>query len=310
MTVGKPEVIINGESRPLDVPPIIYHGVVLVPVRVISEGMGAYVQWVPDRRLVVVRYIPATPPPTEAPPPPAPEATVAPPPPRRRHPIPLRSSAATFVRTTSRGKTRRTIPARSSTSRRAPNTTRTASIRRLGTRRSRLHGDYNFPGGGWDIGGTYLYANPINGPCVVPANHAKGSRVCVTQVPPNTNPDDTLPRLHAEHVLRGVSEIQGVRLGRRAGQHALQVAVGESGRFAFETGGLRGRLSRLHRAQRTGRSKAPTCSRSRTGPARTFSRQTLLTSYPAGNNGLAPNIIVSGRRGHQHRRLCDGQGRL
>ena len=59
VTVGKPEVVINGESRPLDVPPMIYQGNVLVPVRVISEGMGAYVQWVPDKHLVVVRYIPA-----------------------------------------------------------------------------------------------------------------------------------------------------------------------------------------------------------------------------------------------------------
>jgi hypothetical protein len=84
VTVGKPEVIINGESRPLDVPPIIYQGAVLVPVRVISEGMGAYVQWVPDRRLVVVRYIPATPPPP-APPPPAPPP---PPPPPTPHPAP------------------------------------------------------------------------------------------------------------------------------------------------------------------------------------------------------------------------------
>ena len=58
VTVGKPQVVINGESRPLDVPPIIYRGDVLVPVRVISEGMGAYVQWVPDRHIVVVRYIP------------------------------------------------------------------------------------------------------------------------------------------------------------------------------------------------------------------------------------------------------------
>jgi len=72
VTVGKPEVVINGESRPLDVPPEIYQGVVLVPVRVISEGMGAYVLWVADRRLVVVRYIPATPPPSPAPPPPPP----------------------------------------------------------------------------------------------------------------------------------------------------------------------------------------------------------------------------------------------
>ena len=67
VTVGQPEVVINGESRPLDVPPIMYQGHVLVPVRVISEGMGAYVQWVPDRQIVVVRYLPPTPPPTAPP---------------------------------------------------------------------------------------------------------------------------------------------------------------------------------------------------------------------------------------------------
>ncbi|GAC1521731.1 MAG: hypothetical protein NVS2B8_02060 [Vulcanimicrobiaceae bacterium] len=70
VTVGKPEVVINGESRPLDVPPEIYKGSLVVPLRVISEGMGAYVQWVADKRLVVVRYLNApiaTPPPTPAP---------------------------------------------------------------------------------------------------------------------------------------------------------------------------------------------------------------------------------------------------
>src|SRR6202043_689384 len=78
VTVGRPEVVINGESRPLDVPPELYKGAVVVPVRVVSEGMGAYVQWVPDRRIVVVRYVPAvvsTPPPT---PTPAPVATPKP----------------------------------------------------------------------------------------------------------------------------------------------------------------------------------------------------------------------------------------
>jgi hypothetical protein len=86
VTVGKPEVVINGESRPLDVPPEIYKGAIVVPVRVISEGMGAYVQWVPEKKLVVVRYVAApipTPPPTAPPtaPPtkkPVPPATPAP----------------------------------------------------------------------------------------------------------------------------------------------------------------------------------------------------------------------------------------
>ena len=69
VTVGSASVTINGEKRPLDVPPMVYHGVVLVPVRVLSEALGAYVLWVHDKRLVVIRYIPALvpPPPTAAP---------------------------------------------------------------------------------------------------------------------------------------------------------------------------------------------------------------------------------------------------
>jgi hypothetical protein len=76
VTVGKPEVVINGETRPLDVPPEIDGGSVLVPLRVISEGMGAYVVWLPDKRIVVVRYL-AAPAPTP-PPSPEPEASATP----------------------------------------------------------------------------------------------------------------------------------------------------------------------------------------------------------------------------------------
>lgn len=72
VTLGKAEVVVNGETRPLDVPPMVLRGIVLVPVRVISEGLGAYVQWVPARRVVVVRYIPVAAPATPAPPTPAP----------------------------------------------------------------------------------------------------------------------------------------------------------------------------------------------------------------------------------------------
>jgi len=60
VALGSDIVTINGEARPLDVPPILYRGVVLVPVRVISEALGAYVLWVPSKRVVVVRYIPVT----------------------------------------------------------------------------------------------------------------------------------------------------------------------------------------------------------------------------------------------------------
>ena len=82
LTVGKPEVVLNGESRPLDVPPEIYKGVIVVPIRVISEQLGAYVLWVQEKHVVVVRYVAAaapTPAPT-APPTPVPTARPTAPP--------------------------------------------------------------------------------------------------------------------------------------------------------------------------------------------------------------------------------------
>jgi len=79
VTIGKTQAVINGEARPLDVPPEMYKGAVVVPIRVMSEALGAYVQWVPDRRITVVRYIPPTPVPTPPPtPPPTPVPTPAP----------------------------------------------------------------------------------------------------------------------------------------------------------------------------------------------------------------------------------------
>ncbi len=73
LTVGKRSVAVNGDVRPLDVPPSMYKGVVVAPVRVISEALGAYVQWIPAKQLVAITYQP--------PPPPAPAATPVPPPP-------------------------------------------------------------------------------------------------------------------------------------------------------------------------------------------------------------------------------------
>jgi hypothetical protein len=77
LVLGKQEAVINGETRPLDQGPIMYQGVALVPIRVISETMGAYVEWVPAQHIAVVRYIPPTPLPT-APPTVAPTAPPTP----------------------------------------------------------------------------------------------------------------------------------------------------------------------------------------------------------------------------------------
>src|ERR1700736_1506355 len=102
VTLGKDEVVVNGETRPLDVPPMMYHGIMLVPVRVLSEALGAYVQWVPSKRVVVVRYIPLIAPPPEPSPAPLPTAvpTAAPvvaPPTPSPSPTPTPASYRAFI---------------------------------------------------------------------------------------------------------------------------------------------------------------------------------------------------------------------
>jgi hypothetical protein len=76
VTVGVPEVRINGDVRPLDVAPLVYRGNVLVPVRVIAEALGAYVEYEPRARAVAIRLNVAPPPATR--PVPAPSATQSP----------------------------------------------------------------------------------------------------------------------------------------------------------------------------------------------------------------------------------------
>ncbi len=287
VTVGKPEVVINGESRPLDVPPIVYRGVVLVPVRVISEGMGAYVQWVPDRRLVVVRYVAATPPPTEAPPPPVPEETVAPPPPPPPTPNPLKIGGYFRSYYFTRQNASNNPGAQF-------NFTPGAKYSSAGVNQASWnsaiapHAEYDFPSG-WIVGGSYLYANPMDGPCVVPANHAKGA-VCVTQAPPNTNPDDTLPGFT-------MSTFYQAYLGYKA--HGFD---GQLGNLVFNSPWANPSDSRLKPNAFEGaylNYTAPSywtvegadmlAFENRTSSA--FSQQTLLTSYPAGNPGLPADIF-------------------
>ena len=98
VTLGVHQVVINGETRPLDVPPVLYHGILLVPVRVLSEAMGAYVKWVPGRQIVVVRYITPTPMPSAEPTAvPTEEPTAAPTPTASPTPVPAPTGYNGFV---------------------------------------------------------------------------------------------------------------------------------------------------------------------------------------------------------------------
>jgi hypothetical protein len=56
MQVDSLTMTVNGETRPLDSPPVIIAGRTLVPLRAITEALGASVEWNPATRTVTVQW--------------------------------------------------------------------------------------------------------------------------------------------------------------------------------------------------------------------------------------------------------------
>jgi hypothetical protein len=164
-----------------------------------------------------------------------------------------------------------------------------------------IHGDYRFPGSnGWSIGGTYLYANPMNGPCVVASNHAKNasypSPSCVTQVPPSNNPDDTLPgftmsTLYEAYIAYKAYGVEGTLGNQLLVSPFANPADGRLKPVAFQ--GADFAYSGL--PNWTFEAADIVAFEDRTSSA--FSQQTMLTSYPAGGAGLPANLYVPGGKG-------------
>jgi hypothetical protein len=163
-----------------------------------------------------------------------------------------------------------------------------------------LHAQYNFAGGGWFVGATYLYANPIDGPCTTAQSHAKSATYpkpnCTSQVPPGTDPDDTLPGF-------AMSTFYEAYVGYKA--HNFYAKVGDQ---LFNSPWAAPVDTRIKPAAFQGGDFIYTTNQNfvyeaadmlqfepRTSSA--FISGTLLTSYPAGNNGMAPNIVVNGKGG-------------
>lgn len=155
-----------------------------------------------------------------------------------------------------------------------------------------LHADYHFAGGGWYVGGTYLYADPFSGPCVTAPSHAKGLP-CVSQSPPNTNPDDSVPgfvldtfyEAYIGYTARGFSAKIGDQLfdspWANPEDSRIKPAAFQGGDFKYKTpqGWSFELADMLQFEPRT---------------SSTFQSNTLLTSFPAANSGLPSNIYVLG----------------
>jgi hypothetical protein len=160
-----------------------------------------------------------------------------------------------------------------------------------------LHADYHFAGGGWYVGGTYFYANPLDGPCSVAANHAKSSKTtkpnCISQVPPNTDPDDTLPGFGLSTFDEAYVGYKAYNFSGKVGDQIfvspwaapvdtrLKPATFQGGDFIYTTN-----QDWVYEAADMLEFEPRTSS--------LFQNSTLLTSFPAGNNGIPANTYVPG----------------
>jgi len=52
--IGNTSAYVNGSEKFLDVPPIIYNDLTMIPLRFISENIGMWVQWVPEAKLATI----------------------------------------------------------------------------------------------------------------------------------------------------------------------------------------------------------------------------------------------------------------
>jgi len=56
LQVGNMMAVVNGTTIKMDQPPVIVNGRTMVPIRFISESLGAQVKWVPENGTIVITY--------------------------------------------------------------------------------------------------------------------------------------------------------------------------------------------------------------------------------------------------------------
>lgn len=155
-----------------------------------------------------------------------------------------------------------------------------------------LHADYRFENSGLFAGATYLYADPMSGACATAATHAKG-QPCVTHRPPDTNPDDTVPGFILNTFYEAYVGYSKNNFTAKLGDQLfvspwagpvdtrLKPAAFQGGDFTYVTkkGWVYEAADMLQFQGRT---------------SNTFQSTTLITSFPAGNQGMGANIYNPG----------------
>lgn len=153
-----------------------------------------------------------------------------------------------------------------------------------------LHLEYDF-GDGVYAGGSYLYAQPFSGPCSVASAHIKGAP-CVSQHPPNTNPDDTLPGFMLSTFPEAYVRYESHEVAAKIGDQLFESPWAPTSDSRVKPAAYQGADVKYSLHDWTFEAADMLQFQDRTSNA--FQSSTLLTSHPAGNSGLPDDIYVGG----------------
>lgn len=157
-----------------------------------------------------------------------------------------------------------------------------------------LHAEYVLPDmGGVFIGGSYLYANPLDGPCSVAyPEHIKG-QPCVSQTPPNTNPDDTVPGFTLDTFYEAYLGYRDKDWYAKVGDQLFTSPWAGPADTRLKPEAFQG-ADVAFSGLKNWTFEAADMIQFENRTSNVFQSNTLLTSYPAGNSGLPANIYVPG----------------
>ena len=159
-----------------------------------------------------------------------------------------------------------------------------------------LHGEYLLPGmGGTFAGGSFAFVSPFDGPCSVAAAHLRG-RPCVSQVPPNTNPDDTLPGFTLDTFYEAYLGYRDRDWYAKAGDQLFTSPWANPADTRLKPMAFQG-ADVIFSGVKNWTFEAADMLQFENRTSNTFQSNTLLTSYPAGNSGLPANMYVPGGGG-------------
>ncbi|MBV8490670.1 MAG: hypothetical protein JO199_09085 [Candidatus Eremiobacteraeota bacterium] len=160
-----------------------------------------------------------------------------------------------------------------------------------------FHADYNFQNTPWSVGGSYFYAQPFSGACSVASQHRKGLP-CVSQIPPNTNPDDTLPGFMMSTFPEAYLAFNTADFHGKIGDQLftspwaapydgtrVKPAAYQGADFAYTLNNTPNSAWNFELADMI---------QFQNRTSNTFQSNTLLTSFPAGGGGMASNIVQPG----------------